>query len=103
MRIMFSSKTAAITGTVRQCIEKKLMGLQKFSSLGVEQLQVVIDRVKRGGRNSSEAQIEVVAQLRGARYAFKEVGDNLFQVFFRVYRKIEEKLGREKEERKKRK
>lgn len=103
MRIMFSSKTAAITETVRQFIEKKLMGLQKFSSLGVEQLQVVIDRVKRGGRNSSEAQIEVVAQLRGARYAFKEVGDNLFQVFFRVYRKIEEKLGREKEERKKRK
>ncbi|MBI5151009.1 MAG: HPF/RaiA family ribosome-associated protein [Candidatus Pacebacteria bacterium] len=100
---MFSSKTAAITDKVRQFIEKKLMGLQKFSSLGVEQLQVVIDRVKRGGRNSSEAQIEVVAQLKGARYAFKEVGDNLFQVFFRVYRKIEEKLGREKAERKKRK
>lgn len=102
MRIMFSSKTFELTDKVKSFVLEKVERLQKFPSLGINQLQVVIDRVKRGGKTTSEAQVEVVAQLKGARYAFKEVGDNLYQAFYRVFNKVEKKFVREKEERRKR-
>jgi ribosome-associated translation inhibitor RaiA len=63
MQIMFSSKTFELTDKVKSFVLEKVERLQKFPSLGINQLQVVIDRVKRGGKTTSEAQVEVVAQL----------------------------------------
>jgi ribosome-associated translation inhibitor RaiA len=40
--------------------------------------------------------------MRGHRFAFKEVGENLYQAFYKVYEKMERRLSREKFERKKR-
>lgn len=99
MRIMFSSKTVELTDRAKAFLEEKIDKLKKFPSLGIDQLQVIVDRVKRGGRNTSEAQVEVITQLKGARYAFKEVGDNLYQAFYRVFNRVEQKLGKEKAER----
>lgn len=99
MQIMFSSKTVELTDKVKSFIVEKMERLHKFSSLGINQLQVVVDRVKRNGKSTSQAQVEVVAQLKGARFAFKEVGDNLYQAFYKVFAKVEQKLERVKEER----
>lgn len=95
MQISFSSKTFTLTKSVKQFIQRKLERLNKFSSLGIEQLQVIVDRVKRNGKNSSEAQIEVVAKVKGKHFAFKEIGDNLYQAFYRTYEKVEKKFRRE--------
>jgi ribosomal subunit interface protein len=99
MRILFSSKTFEMTGKMKQFVQKKFERLGKFSRLGIEQLQVIVDRVKRGGRTTSQAQVEVVAKIRGAQFAFREIGDNAYQAFYRVYEKIEKKMRREKRER----
>lgn len=99
MQFVFSSKTVELTDKVKSFMLEKVERLQKFSSLGLNQLHIVIDRVKRGGKTTSEAQVEVVAQVKGARFAFKEVGDNLYQAFYRVFHKVEQKLGKVKGER----
>lgn len=97
MHIMFSSKTVEMTGKLKSFVLKKLQRLSKFPALGIEHLQVVIDRVKRGSRSTSEAQVEVIAKIKGNRYAFKEIGANVYQAFYRVYTKVEQKLGKEKQ------
>jgi ribosomal subunit interface protein len=102
MQIMFSSKTVELTDKVKGFLLEKLDRLKKFPSLGLEQIQIVVDRVKRHGKTTSEAEVEVVAQMRGHRFAFKEVGENLYQAFYKVYEKMERRLSREKFERKKR-
>lgn len=99
MQVMFSSKTAELTDKVKLFLLTKLERLQKFQALGIQNFQVIVDRVKRGGRTTSEAQIEVIAQLKSGRYAFKEVGENFYQAFYRLYEKMEKKLRREKRER----
>lgn len=99
---MFSSKTVEMTGKLKSFVLKKLQRLSKFPALGIEHLQVVIDRVKRGSRSTSEAQVEVIAKIKGCRYAFKEIGANVYQAFYRVYTKVEEKLRRENGGRKRR-
>ena len=92
MQIQFSSKTFELTDSVKEFLQKKLAKLQKYSKLGVSNIQVVIDRVKRGKRTTSDAKVEVVAQMKGKRLAFKEVGSNLYQAFYRVYEKMENKF-----------
>lgn len=95
MQISYSSKTFTLTDSVKRFIQTKLERLSKFSSLGISRLSVVVDRVKRGAKTTSETQIEVVAEVRGRHFAFKEIGDNLYQAFYRVYDKVEKKLRRE--------
>ena len=102
MNIMLSSKTVELTEQVKQFFRKKLARLQKFPSLGVRKVEVVVDRVKRKGRNTSDATVEVITEVKGRRFAFKEIGSNLYQAFFRVYSKLEEKFRREDGERKRR-
>ena len=102
MNIMLSSKTVELTEQVKQFFREKLARLQKFPSLGVRNVEVVVDRVKRKGRNTSDATVEVITEVKGRRIAFKEIGANLYQAFFRVYSKVEEKFRREDGERKRR-
>ena len=94
MRIIFSSKTAHVTDAVKDFLQRKVERLVKFSSLGVEYVQIVIDRVKRGGKHTSAAKVELIANIRGKKLAFTEIGDNMYQAFFRAYAKIESKLAR---------
>jgi len=100
MNIMFSSKTFEMTEKLKQFLMEKLGRLSKYPSLGIQQLQVIIDRVKRNGRTTSSAQVEVIAEVKGRRYAFREIGDNIYQAFYRVYEKIEKTFRREAQERK---
>ncbi len=95
MQISFSSKTFTLTDTVKRFIQTKLERLGKFSSLGIDRLSVIVGRVKRGASTTHAAEIEVIAEVRGKHYAFKEIGDNLYQAFYRVYEKIEKKFRRE--------
>lgn len=91
-----------MTEKLKQFLVQKLDRLSKYPSLGIQQLQVIIDRVKRNGRTTSSAQVEVIAEVKGRRYAFREIGDNIYQAFYRVYEKIEKTFRREARERKRR-
>jgi ribosomal subunit interface protein len=95
MQISFSSKTVQLTDEVKLFVQRKLQRLNRFASLHIDQFQVVVDRVKRGGKNTSEAQVEVVAEVQGKHFAFKEVGANLYQALYKTFNKVEKKLGRE--------
>lgn len=95
MRLMFSSKTVEFTDQLKLFFQTKLLRLKKFSSLGIQNVQVVIDRVKRKGSTTSDASVEVIAEVKGRKFAFKEVGGNVYQAFYRVYAKIESMFGRE--------
>ncbi|HZZ98362.1 MAG TPA: ribosome-associated translation inhibitor RaiA [Candidatus Saccharimonadia bacterium] len=95
MQISFSSKTVQLTDEVKLLAQTKLERLGKFTSLKIEQFQVIVDRVKRGAKTTSEAQVEVIAKIKGKQFAFKEVGENLHQALYRALDKVEEKLGKE--------
>lgn len=102
MQIMMSSKTVELTDRLKAFVDGKLARLKKYPSLGIQQIEVVVDRVKRNGRTTSDAAIEVIAQIKGRRFAFKETAANVYQAFYRVYEKAEKKLRRELRGRKER-
>lgn len=95
MQISFSSKTFTLTEKVKRFTQAKLERFDKFSSLGIQQLQVIVDRVKRGGRTTHAAEVELVAKIKGKHFVFKEIGENLYQALYRTFEKAEKKLRRE--------
>jgi len=94
MQIQFSSKTFELTDSIKEFLQKKISKLQKFSKHGLNSVQVVIDRVKRGKKTTSDAEVEVIAQVKGKRFAFREVGENLYKAVYRVIEKVENKMGK---------
>lgn len=94
MEIRFSSKTVELTGKLQKFLTKKLLRLQKFSSLGIRSLSVIVDRVKRKSGSTSQASVELIAEIKGKRAAFKEIGENMYQAFYRVYEKAETVMRR---------
>lgn len=89
MFILFSSKTVELTDKLKMFLQKKLLRLKKFSSLGVSGVSVIVDRVKRKGKTTSEASVEIIADIKGKKFAFSEVGENVYQAFYRVYGKLD--------------
>lgn len=95
MFILFSSKTVELTERLKSFLMKKLLRLKKFSSSGIRGVNVVIDRVKRKGRTTSAASVELIADIRGRKFAFSEVGENVYQAFYRVYGKLDQFVRKE--------
>ncbi len=94
MNIIFSSKTEEYTAKLKSFIQQKLKRLQKFPALGLYHLEVIVDRVKRHGKTTSDTQIEIIADVKGKRLAFREIGSNIYQTFFRLYERVEKTLRR---------
>lgn len=96
MDINLSSKTVKVTEDLASFFVAKMKRLEKYSRLGIAKVGVVVDRVKRGKSTTSDATVEVLADVRGKTVAAKDVGNNVYQAFFRAYEKLEKMLRREK-------
>lgn len=95
MNLMFTSKTYELTTELKDFFTTKLVRLEKFSSLQLENVEVLVDKVKRHGRATSETKVELQLKLAGERINFIEEGQNIKQAFFNVYEKMEHRLSKE--------
>ncbi len=100
MFILFSSKTVELTDKFKKFLETKLSRLKKFSSLGIRNVNVIVDRVKRKNSASSDAKVEIIADIKGKTFAFQEVGGNVYQAFYRVYERLDQFIRKESKKRK---
>lgn len=94
MQITLSSKTSEPSQWLKDLVRRKLSKLEKFGSGQIEELVVVVDRVKRGHSRNTDAQLEIQMFASGKRYAFKEVGPNIPLVLACVSEQIEKVLRR---------
>ncbi|KKT31906.1 MAG: hypothetical protein UW18_C0002G0100 [Microgenomates group bacterium GW2011_GWF1_44_10] len=62
----------------------------------MQRIEVIVSRAQRKKSSTSEVVVELVADVQHKRVAFKEMGQNLYQSFYRVFEKVESAVARRK-------
>ena len=75
---------------------EELEKLQKISQSSKQRIEVIVSRAQRKKSSTSEVVVELVADVQHKRVAFKEMGQNLYQSFYRVFEKVESAVARRK-------
>ena len=94
MKILLTSKTVELSNRLKEGVIRKFSKLNKFASVHIETISVVIDRVKRRSKTSSDAKVEVQVTANGRRYGFSTVGQTLQGSLAKVYERVEKVLRR---------
>lgn len=100
MEIMFTSKTYEITEELKEFLQEKLSRLEKYASLQLERVEVIIDKVKRHAHANTQARVDLQIHRLGERLNFVEEGENIKQAFFNAFGSLENRLDKELDTRK---
>ena len=95
MEIMFTSKTYEITEELKEFLLEKLSRLNKYASLQMERVEIIIDKVKRHAHANTQARVDIQLHRLGERLNFVEEGENIKQAFFNAYESLEHRLDKE--------
>lgn len=95
MELMFTSKTYELTDELKEFLREKLSRLEKYASLQLERVEVIVDKVKRHAHATTEAKVDIQLHRAGERLNFLEEGENVKQAFYNAYEKLENRLDKE--------